>query len=151
MELTYIKGDLFKLAPKEAYLVHACNAQGVWGAGIAKTFKDKFPEDYKEYKAACRKREKDPGYSIITKNKIICLITSEDYGHAVSDPDEILVNTQFALENIYVHSKLPENAIVYSNKFNSGLFGVPWQHTEFLLKCFLNRRPDLQWTVVEYD
>jgi len=40
--------------------------------------------------------------------------------------------------------------MVYSNKFNSGLFNVPWEMTEYFLKCFLNRRSDVKWTVVEY-
>lgn len=149
MELNYVKGDLFALAPKGAYLAHACNCQGVWGSGIAKTFKDKFPDDYKEYKAWCQRKEDHAlGTALITSNRIICLHVSSYYGSAVSDPDDILVETFSALCEL--ENKLPQDAVVYSNKFNSGLFNVPWIHTKYFLNCFLNRRPDVKWTVVDY-
>lgn len=147
--INYVKGDLFALAPKGAFLAHACNCQGVWGSGIAKTFKDKFPKDYEEYRAWCHRPFTHAlGTAFITTNGIVCLHTSNYYGSAVSDPDDILVETFSAFCEL--EEKLPENAVVYSNKFNSGLFNVPWEMTEYFLKCFLKRRPDVKWTVVEY-
>lgn len=147
--IRYVYGNLFNVAPVGAYLAHACNCQGVWGSGIAKVFKDKFPDDYEEYKAYCSYRMNPPlGTTLITSNRIICLHTSDFYGKSVSEPDDILVETFSAFCEL--EEKLPENAVVYSNKFNSGLFNVPWEHTEFFLKCFLKRRPDVAWTVVEW-
>ncbi|KKY29179.1 putative ladp-ribose 1 phosphate phosphatase [Phaeomoniella chlamydospora] len=47
-----IKGDLFDVQ-EDAVLIHACNCQGVWGAGIAKEFKKKYPKAFGIYKAHC--------------------------------------------------------------------------------------------------
>lgn len=41
-------GDIFD-APANTLIVHACNCQGSWGAGIAKAFKDRYPKAYMEY------------------------------------------------------------------------------------------------------
>ncbi len=150
MELTYIKGNLLKDAPSDAYLVQACNCQGVWGSGIAAEFKKIYPEDFKEYVKWChRPMTHALGTAFITSNRVTCLFTSNYYGKAVSDPDDILVDTWSALQDL--ERLLPAAAVVYSNKFNSGLFNVPWEHTEYFLKCFLKRRSDIKWTVVEYE
>lgn len=146
--INYIKGDLFELAPQGAFLAHAVNCQGVWGAGIAKTFKKLYPIDFKQYKEyAC---QGVVGNYLITHSNIICLFTSVFYDkERIAEGDIILNHTYMAL--MHLEYGLPKNAVVYSNKFNSGLFNVPWQHTEYLLECFLARRPDVQWTVVEYE
>ncbi|KAL2116400.1 hypothetical protein VTJ04DRAFT_8568 [Mycothermus thermophilus] len=46
-------GDFFS-APRGAVLIHACNALGVWGGGIAAAFADRYPEAYRAYRAHCR-------------------------------------------------------------------------------------------------
>lgn len=40
----YVKGDL--LASDCAVLIHGCNCFNVWGAGIARQMRDKYPEAY---------------------------------------------------------------------------------------------------------
>jgi ADP-ribose 1''-phosphate phosphatase len=145
--LSYLKGNLFNFLTPEVYACHACNAQGVWGAGIAKSFREFYPEDYLEYKQFCNVEV--VGTSLITKNNIICMITSCFYDKdRKSLGDTVLNNTYTALMDL--ETILPMNSIVYSNKFNSGLFNVPWEMTEYFLKCFLKRRPDVKWTVVEW-
>ncbi|KAL4809305.1 hypothetical protein BDV18DRAFT_131747 [Aspergillus unguis] len=52
--ITEVEGDLFD-APDNAALIHACNCQGAWGAGIAKVFKKKYPAAFKIYNDYCRK------------------------------------------------------------------------------------------------
>lgn len=47
-------GDIFS-APPNSVLIHACNCQGSWGAGIAEEFKKRYPGAYKEYAAHCKK------------------------------------------------------------------------------------------------
>jgi len=146
MELRYVKGNLFDVAPQGSYLAHACNTQGSWGAGIAKTFLKNYPEDFTEYSVYCD-AEDIIGTTLITKNKIICLHTSTFYGKKVNTGAQILVNTFNALEDL--SAQLPAKASVYSNKFNSGLFNVPWEHTEYILEEFLKNRSDISWVVCE--
>jgi O-acetyl-ADP-ribose deacetylase (regulator of RNase III) len=57
--LEFTNGDILK-AEVEA-LVNTVNCVGVMGRGIALQFKNKFPENFKAYAAACRRRTVEPG------------------------------------------------------------------------------------------
>jgi len=57
--LEFATGDILK-AEAEA-LVNTVNCVGVMGRGIALQFKNKFPENFKAYVAACKKQEVLPG------------------------------------------------------------------------------------------
>ncbi|KAJ5488417.1 Appr-1-p processing [Penicillium expansum] len=58
-------GDLFD-APNGAALIHACNCQGVWGAGIARAFRERYPAAYKIYRNHCLIYRDHPVTKIIT-------------------------------------------------------------------------------------
>lgn len=157
--LTYTKGDLFAIAENikkssssPFYLAHACNCQGAWGAGIAHTFKLKYYKDYLEYNDACTEAIKWGdnlcGGVLLTSSNIICLMTAAWYGKRTDSPKDIINNTKKAFKSL--DAMLPKNAVVYSPKFNSGLFRVPWHESEKILKDFLTLRPDIHWTVVEW-
>ncbi|KAJ5131405.1 Appr-1-p processing [Penicillium bovifimosum] len=45
-------GDLFD-APNGAALIHACNCQGTWGAGLARQFRERYPAAYEIYRKHC--------------------------------------------------------------------------------------------------
>ncbi|KAJ5673637.1 hypothetical protein N7507_002764 [Penicillium longicatenatum] len=47
-------GNLFDAPPRSA-LIHACNARGSWGAGIAREFALKYPWAFTEYRKHCLK------------------------------------------------------------------------------------------------
>jgi O-acetyl-ADP-ribose deacetylase (regulator of RNase III) len=49
--LVYLQTDLF--ASPAQTLVNAVNTEGVMGKGIAKSFKERYPEMFREYKALC--------------------------------------------------------------------------------------------------
>lgn len=51
--IRFLKGDIF--ASSCQTLVNPVNCEGVMGKGLAKAFKDRWPEMYKEYQAACIK------------------------------------------------------------------------------------------------
>lgn len=53
--LNYVGGDLFK-SPAQT-LVNTVNTVGVMGKGVAKRFKDIFPEMFEEYQVLCENRE----------------------------------------------------------------------------------------------
>jgi ADP-ribose 1''-phosphate phosphatase len=145
------KGSLFD-TPEGSWLVHACNAQGVWGSGIAKEFKDRFKDSFREYYRFCFQH--DPrsgavGRSYLTAENVGCLITSYDYGNAVDSPEKILDATQRALADFfraYVFDDRPWT--IYSCRFNSGLFNVPWEKTETILDGFLQHYPNITWVVM---
>lgn len=57
--IEFTTGDILK-ADAEA-LVNTVNCVGVMGRGIAAQFKRAFPDNYKAYKAACKREEVQPG------------------------------------------------------------------------------------------
>lgn len=63
--LTYKTGNL--LAARADALVNTVNTVGVMGKGIALQFKEKFPENYHAYVAACKKEEVQIGKMFVTE------------------------------------------------------------------------------------
>ncbi|KAJ5490785.1 ADP-ribose 1''-phosphate phosphatase [Penicillium diatomitis] len=172
-----VSGDLFN-APEGSALIHACNTLGVWGGGVAQSFKILYPAAFRVYREHCLQyrqfkethaiadlSDKAKGLSTVVlpvgtaliippqpsdshqgkkKKKqhwVICLFTSEGIGRYVDPPAQILNNTFAALQDL--KSKLtdllldgtePSPRALYSCRFNSGLFAVPWIHTRQLLE-----------------
>lgn len=152
--LTKIKADLFR-AREDLILAHAVNSKGVMGSGIAAIFKKKFPANYLFYKECCEK-ENMTGKCILgisSTNIVANLVTSEDFGMKVDEKDVVLKNTESALEDMFTQLEkmyLPRK-IICSNKFNSGLFGVPWEYTEAIVEKVLSKYPDYKWIIFEID
>lgn len=118
--------------------MHACNAQGVWGSGIAKEFKKRFPKSFAEYRKFCLQTLGSPGDCHISSENVISLITSENYGDQKDTQDKIVIQTILGLGQLIRKLPLTEN-YVYCNKFNSGLFAVPWEKMEAVLEYFSDR------------
>lgn len=148
-QIEYKKMSLFD-APEGSILVHACNSQGVWGSGIAKEFKERFPEDYLEYKSMINFHNRLSGSTcglFGRSEKTGWLVTSHNYGDLKDSPEQIKINTTLALVDLCLDGPM----LVYSNKFNSGLFAVPWEETELILKSVLRMFPDIKWVVCDPD
>jgi len=62
----YKKGDIFQ--SKVQTLVNTINCKGVMGAGLAKKFKQKFPEMFEDYKKRCTKKKVIVGQPYVWKN-----------------------------------------------------------------------------------
>jgi O-acetyl-ADP-ribose deacetylase (regulator of RNase III) len=62
-------GDILA-APVEA-LVNTVNCVGVMGRGIALQFKNAFPDNYKQYAQACKRKEVQPGRMFITSTGLL--------------------------------------------------------------------------------
>lgn len=152
-------------APKETIIVHACNSQGVWGSGIAKPFKENYPVSYEYYADFCRKWNDRRGtacgladlgpFPQSENHWVGWLVTSHNYGPLKDSPELIKIHTTLALKEfckkVYTaHPSETDPVIeVYSNKFNSGLFAVPWEDTELILNTVLKDFKRINWTVCE--
>jgi len=162
MGLEYKKMSLFD-APEGSIIVHACNAQGSWNSGIAKEFKERYPRSFQHYEEYCRLnprhlkvgRGKLLSSTIEHKHKVGILITSNKYG-AEKDPKELIkIQTTLAINqlletNLAAHGRNPSvKGIIYSNKFNSGLFKVPWKETELILTTVLKHYSWITWIVCD--
>lgn len=142
--ITYKKMSLFD-APKGALLMHACNAQGVWGSGIAKEFKVRYPAAFEWYRMCCD-IEDMVGQACIS-GYVGCLVTSENYGNKKDSPDKIIIQTILALQSLIDQTS---EKTIYCNKFNSGLFAVPWERTEAVLEYF-SERYGIEFVVCDPD
>jgi len=178
VEIHHHRGDIFD-APPNSLLVHACNSQGAWGAGIAKEFRVRYPCAYQVYRNWCLK-EHDPhtdpvdaGTCLLIppsesdskkpKHFICCLFTSVKYGKGKDTEDSIRQNTRPAfiqclheVREVEFGSrgevKIPE---IRMPKINSGNFGVPWEDTERLLRTIVSPRGFKQevhvWSLPEIE
>lgn len=92
------------MAPPKTILVHACNTQGSWGAGIALAFKEIYPAQFEVYRAYC----KEHGQALVgtcllipgQTHDIACLFTSRAYGRRKDSPADILRATEAAVSDL---------------------------------------------------
>jgi O-acetyl-ADP-ribose deacetylase (regulator of RNase III) len=54
MPIRFVSGDLFGNEHDARSLAHGCNCQGSMGAGVARTFRSRYPEMYEEYRRRCK-------------------------------------------------------------------------------------------------
>ena len=64
--IKFLQGNLLD-APVGA-VVNTVNTVGVMGKGIALMFKEAFPENFRDYEAACKRREVRVGHMFVTEN-----------------------------------------------------------------------------------
>lgn len=57
--ISFLKGDLFE--SQAVAWVNPVNTVGTMGAGVALEFKNRFPQMYREYRAACKRHEYEIG------------------------------------------------------------------------------------------
>jgi len=147
--IEYHQCDLF-LAPEGSILVHACNAKGVWGSGIAKEFKRRFPLSFEQYEKYCKQPIEITRGSCLLVGEgqfgIGCLITSNGYGKHVDDPETILLATRSAFNELL--EQIGSDTEIHMPKINSGLFNVPWELTEQVLNQTLNDHCNIHRCVV---
>ena len=126
--LEYKTGNLFT-SRADAY-AHGCNTNGKMNAGIAKQFKERFPEMFEDYQQKCRKGLflLGEGYIFYNKNTphVINLATQGDNGAGI----------------IYIESALEWLSDNYQNfnieciampKICSGLGGLDWKITREII------------------
>ncbi len=162
MNLIYKNGSLFN-APEGSLIAHAVNTQGVWGRGIAVEFKKRFPKSFKEYHNWCLDDQALRGCRTVVGTSFICskengyyvtcLATSVGFKASTDPENKILDQTENALYNLLdsVRSYGSNIREIHSNKFNSGLFGVPWEKTEAVIKKVLANYPEIIWNVWCYE
>lgn len=166
------KEDMFK-APLDTWVAHGVNCRGIWGGGVAFFMKEKYPKSFELYNKHCKSFSDDDligSAQIIDttdmKNipgkprKIINLFTSKAFGMYKDFPDEIVENTRSALDYLWPLLQMVEpnskEINIWSNKFNSGLFDVPWEQTEEVLLESLDKaekeyKLNINWTVCNWN
>lgn len=54
MSIEFVTGDLFANTYGVEAFAHGCNCQGSMGAGVAKAFRQLYPEMFEQYRACCK-------------------------------------------------------------------------------------------------
>lgn len=142
--------DIFT-APPNTLIIHACNTEGSWGAGIAKAFKEKYPAAFEVYKTHCQLNggelvkhallippQKDAG----EEHFVGCLFTSVSKGRKADSPAKILSATGPAMRHLLrqvkeYNTSHPDGEVseVRMCKINSGLFKVQWEKTKVVIQA----------------
>jgi len=69
MPIIKVSESIFEKAYVVDALVNPVNCVGVMGKGLAKEFKERFPENFKVYKMLCENKELKPGKLLVHYNK----------------------------------------------------------------------------------
>ncbi|RYX99710.1 phosphatase [bacterium] len=147
--MEYIKGDL--LQAKTQALVNTVNTVGVMGKGIALQFKERFPQNYKEYVSACKNKELHPGKLLVVKE-----LTLEGEKIIINFPTK----TEWYLKSRYeyIEAGLKELAIAISEyKITSiaipplgcGNGGLKWEKVKPLIEKYLGELSNIDIQVYE--
>jgi O-acetyl-ADP-ribose deacetylase (regulator of RNase III) len=87
--ITYVKGSLFESPAK--VLVNTVNTVGVMGKGIARTFKDVYPEMFRQYQQLCERKQLHIGgpWLYKTEHKWILNFPTKTHWRQPSKPEYV--------------------------------------------------------------
>ena len=144
MMIELMRGDIIK-QDAEA-LVNTVNCVGVMGRGIALQFRKAFPDNYKAYRAACKRKEVQPGRMFVSdlnrmiNPRLIINFPTKRHWKGKSRLEDIrdgLKDLVAVLEHYEVQS-------VAIPPLGCGLGGLDWDEVRPLIKEALSALPNLQ-------
>ena len=147
--IEFIKdGDL--LGEQADALVNTVNCVGVMGRGVALQFKNKFPENNKQYVVACKKGLVRPGKMFVTSNGllgprwIINFPTKRHWRH----PSR-MVDIELGLNDLISQIEKLGIRSVALPPLGCGLGGLDWRVVREVIERKLASLPDVQFRVFE--
>jgi O-acetyl-ADP-ribose deacetylase (regulator of RNase III) len=147
--IDYRIGDILK--DESEALVNTVNCVGIMGRGIALQFKNAFPDNFKEYAAACKRGEVQPGRMLVFET---CELTSPRF--IINFPTKRHWRGKSRIEDI--ESGLRALAEVLRTKniksvaippLGSGLGGLDWAEVRPRIERTFAALPDVRVTVYE--
>jgi O-acetyl-ADP-ribose deacetylase (regulator of RNase III) len=147
--IEFRQGDILN-ADVEA-LVNTVNCVGIMGRGIALQFRNAFPENFKAYEAACRRREVQPGRMFVfetgqlTNPRYIINFPTKRHWRGKSRIEDIDAGLK-ALVKVIRRLDIRSIAIP---PLGSGLGGLNWSQVRPRIEQAINELPDLKAVVFE--
>lgn len=131
MKITYLTGDLFKLADEYGaqYIAHGVNCQGAMRSGVAKQARELYPDIFTAYKEACvaagepsRLLGKVQEVVISPKRSILNCFTQLHYGYGGAQYVDYaaIASCITAIDHTCKHKT------VFMPKIGAGLGGGDW-------------------------
>ncbi len=136
MPIEFISGDLFANRFKAQALAHGCNCQGSMGAGIAKGFKERYPEMFEEYRRRCKTepRKFNLGDVLLWKAEgrpwVFNLATQERYWHARASYEAI----EIALKKMKQRANREGITSIAIPRIGVGYGGLSWKKVRAIIE-----------------
>lgn len=147
-------------AVSTTFFAHGCNCLGTWGAGVALELKELFPKAFEADRQSCRENPNrinlpgtclliphDASSALAPQVSMACLRTSLGFGRpnprtnnpGLDGKDLVIKQTRSALRDLRAQledmgQERQKEIVIWSPKFNSGAFKVPWEETEGLIE-----------------
>jgi O-acetyl-ADP-ribose deacetylase (regulator of RNase III) len=148
-EIRYTTGDILQ-ADAEA-LVNTVNCVGVMGRGIALQFKNRFPLNFKAYKAACDRQDVQPGRMFVfetgtfTNPRYIVNFPTKRHWKGKSRIEDVEAGLVALVEEIRTRG-IRSIAIP---PLGAGLGGLDWNEVRSRIVAALDGLPDLDVIIYE--
>ena len=147
--LNFKQGDIFE-QDTEA-IVNPVNCVGVMGRGLALTFRDRFPDNYREYARACHENQVVPGRMFVFKT-----YWNTNPQYIINFPTKrhwrdrsLLMDVQDGLEALAQEITDRHIASVAIPALGAGLGGLPWKPVRRAIESSLAGLERVEITVLE--
>ena len=147
--ITYKTGDLF--TEELEAIVNTVNCVGVMGRGIALQFKKKYPENFKAYSAACKRKEVESGRMFVYETgqllnpRYIINFPTKRHWRAKSRMEDIEAGLGALVEVIRVRG-IKSIAVP---PLGAGLGGLDWREVKIRIEAALSALSDVRVVVYE--
>jgi len=147
--ISFTTGNILE-ADTEA-LVNTVNTVGVMGKGIALMFKEAFPQNFKDYEAACKRKEIKVGNVFVTERqkfhgpRWIVNFPTKEHWRAPSKLEWIEAGLD-DLKRFIVENKVKSIAVP---PLGSGNGGLNWDEVRPIIQARLGALPDVRIIVYE--
>lgn len=142
------QGDVF--TTDAYYIAHGVNVDGVMGAGIAKTIREKFPTNYWFYKDACSNGTLKPGGLVgkLDRGKVILNLATQDRPGANARYEWVFESMLRAATAVN-KDKHNRKAIAIP-QIGCGIGGLSWSGVRAVIFAVEAIVPDVSFEVWEY-
>lgn len=125
MKLIERVGDLFDY-PGLA-IGHGVNTQGVMGAGVAREFRDRYPEMFDTYRDLCRQGKLSPGEAMlyeVSASRVVCNLATQRFLGANALVSWVIDAVKDAATSLIEHYHCYELATC---RIGCGIGGLEWE------------------------
>ncbi len=150
MPIHYVSGDLFINAHSAQAFAHGCNCQGSMGAGIAKTFKERYPAMFEAYRRLCKAepRQFNLGDVFLWKEEnqpwVFNLGTQETYYHGRASYKAI----EDALAKMRLLADAGNIRRIAIPQIGTGYGGLSWKKVRVIIETVFS---DWDGTLIVYE